>query len=776
MITSSSAQNRSLSDWYSSIKNGHIKLPRFQRMEVWDSWRITSFLNTIIHNLPVGVALILKVGDKEQFQSRYIKTAKNVNETVHEHLLDGQQRLTSFWRVLHNNYEYQTFFVYFPEFDKYYESPWNDDITIFCRSRWHNKHGKKYPVWADIAERCLKRGCIPAHLFKPEDIQPEIDAWIQEATAYLEPSDDEPDALKKYKKYTEFQKKLTQMISNLRETIAHFNLPYLALPASTYKEVALQVFINMNTNSKPLSIYDIIVAEVESEIGESLHNLTNDIHTKFPNVESYFDLEFLVLATSSLLQDKLPNNRGMVDMDKSTMVKNWTLMEKCLGRMANFLESQGIFDRQRLPTNAVLAVLAASYSHIPDGGDIVGKYEILLKKYLWSSFFTDRYENAAAGRAYADYMALKAILTKKDRKDGQPYTENDVPVLNRELFSLADEAELISAGWSKKSSIRGRAILAVATYFGAIDFADGQKVSRHNIKSRHYHHVFPNALLKKVDQYADNALNCALISSKTNLEISNKEPLKYLEERYLWADKEIVADRLNSHLIPISELATGGYEDLVGEAKASKIKHDYDSFLRARAKLILKAMGFLVTGVDVHVHQVLNDKPQEATVEMYRHRIENGENKNTEFKSSFRYCIHRKTAQTEIAHSSLKTIVAFLNTDGGELFIGVRDDGELLGLKNDFKVSGKGKDKDAFLLTLDNLISAQIGATHMGNITIELPLIDGIQIAVIKVSGKANAPVWLKNQGKEQFFIRRSASSVELSGEETHKYTTDYWD
>jgi len=33
--TSSSVQNRSLSDWYSSIKNGHIKLPRFQRMEAW---------------------------------------------------------------------------------------------------------------------------------------------------------------------------------------------------------------------------------------------------------------------------------------------------------------------------------------------------------------------------------------------------------------------------------------------------------------------------------------------------------------------------------------------------------------------------------------------------------------------------------------------------------------------------------------------------------------------------------------------------------------------
>ena len=57
--------------------------------------------------------------------------------------------------------------------------------------------------------------------------------------------------------------KLKQQINTLRERVTHFNLPYLSLPSNTPKDVALQVFINMNTNSKPLSLYDIIVAEVE---------------------------------------------------------------------------------------------------------------------------------------------------------------------------------------------------------------------------------------------------------------------------------------------------------------------------------------------------------------------------------------------------------------------------------------------------------------------------------------------------------------------------------
>ena len=42
----------------------------------------------------------------------------------------------------------------------------------------------------------------------------------------------------------------------------HYNLPFLGLPSSTTKDTALEVFINMNTNSKPLSQYDIIVAEI----------------------------------------------------------------------------------------------------------------------------------------------------------------------------------------------------------------------------------------------------------------------------------------------------------------------------------------------------------------------------------------------------------------------------------------------------------------------------------------------------------------------------------
>jgi len=83
--------------------------------------------------------------------------------------------------------------------------------------------------------------------------------------------------------------------------------------------------------------------------------------------------------------------------------------------------------------------------------------------------------------------------------------------------------------------------------------------------------------------------------------------------------------------------------------------------------------------------------------------IEKGENRNLEFKSTFRYCLQKKTAQQYIEFEILKTIAAFANTDGGTLLIGVADDGEVLGLEKDFMIY-KNNSKDKFLKHFANLI------------------------------------------------------------------------
>lgn len=610
-MPSSSAQDRQIAVWFQKIENGEIKLPRFQRPQAWDRNRVCSLLDTVTKNLPLGVTLLLNV-DQEQFVSRYLVSAPETGSRVTEHLLDGQQRLTALWRSLHNNYDDSKYFLYIRKFDKYLdenEIDTKDESSVFCRTRWVNKNGINMPLWADIPSESFNRGLIPLELLRPGDIASEYEKWVNDAINPIKPQSGIENYEEKLFEWMSLKNEILTTIRDYRETISHFNLPYLALPSQTSKETALQVFINMNTNSKPLSQYDIIRAEIEGVKGVSLDDYQNKLNSLYPNVKYYFELPFLILATSALMQDKLPNQRGMWDMKKDLMVENWDKMSIGLSKMSIFMESQGVYDQNRLPTNAVLSVIAALYTYIPENLDARGSFEILLRKYLWSSFFTDRYENSAASNAYNDFMALKNIITGKLNDKGLKYTENDVPVLDRTKYPLASEEELMRVGWPKRENIRARGIMAVFTKLGAFDFADGSQLSRQVLleSKRHYHHVFPDALLKEAEVESFLALNCALITDKTNLNISNKEPYRYLMERYEWTSEDIVHSRLKSHLIPIQELKNGGYEGLNDEKRIEKIKLDFEGFIIKRAKYVVKAVNELSQGKEISANDIVNE-------------------------------------------------------------------------------------------------------------------------------------------------------------------------
>ena len=141
-----------------------------------------------------------------------------------------------------------------------------------------------------------------------------------------------------------------------------------------HERIPSNVFINMNTNSTAVPID---VAEVE-EVARSNMVISPSEH----KIEDYIDLPNIVLATSALRQGKPPNERGAWDMKTRVMIEQWQATKKALGRMAQFLSSQGIIDRSRLPTASVLPVIAGLYFDIPESGDSSGRGEQLLRKYL----------------------------------------------------------------------------------------------------------------------------------------------------------------------------------------------------------------------------------------------------------------------------------------------------------------------------------------------------------------------------------------------------------
>lgn len=568
------ALNRNLPEWFTRIRTGQVRLPRFQRFEAWGPSEIVGILEAVLHGLPVGALLILEVGDSEKFVSRPISGVDNPQERCNEHLLDGQQRLTALWKSLNDLYDDRTHFVSLePDEDKAY--------PIIGQARWQ-KNGTLYPVWADQPAALLERKLIPVSLLRPDSDFGSILNWCEQACG----------------KDTANKNATMILIQSLRERVLQYNIPYLSLPVATPPAVALDVFIKMNSSSVALSAFDIVVAQFEAKTDQSLHALIGDLTTELPQIAGYGNVEDFVLASAALSENKIPNQSAFFTLDLARMLKEWSDLAEGLRWAVTCLEQESVFDAQRLPTIAVIPVLAALYRHLPRKPDARGNARILLRAYLWRAFFSRRYENAASSHSLQDYRGLLAAL--------EGGTDNPAPIFDETLYPMPNADELVRAGWPKRRDILARGILTLSLRSGAHDLADGERVSRAHIKLREYHHLFPDALLTNLAGLGSSeiyrALNCALITWNTNRTISAKEPLRYLAERASRSDlgEAAIRQRLESHLVPYLALASAGeYRDISDPAeRAESIKTDYRAFLSARADAMLEALQPLWRGMD----------------------------------------------------------------------------------------------------------------------------------------------------------------------------------
>lgn len=144
--------------------------------------------------------------------------------------------------------------------------------------------------------------------------------------------------------------------------------------------------------------------------------------------------------------------------------------------------------------------------------------------------------------------------------------------------------------------------------------------------------------------------------------------------------------------------------------------------------------------------------------------IKKGETEKVEFKSTLRTNLHTQQYDKNIEHTILKTISAFLNTDGGTLLIGVSDNGEINGIEKD-----KFPSNDKFNLHFTNLIKEFIGNENMPYLHFELVLLEGKHIMKISCM-KSNKPVFLKFNKIEEFYVRVGASTVQLQGSKLVDY------
>jgi predicted HTH transcriptional regulator len=136
------------------------------------------------------------------------------------------------------------------------------------------------------------------------------------------------------------------------------------------------------------------------------------------------------------------------------------------------------------------------------------------------------------------------------------------------------------------------------------------------------------------------------------------------------------------------------------------------------------------------------------------------------------YYQHRKNRDIEFLIA--KTIAAFMNSAGGNLLIGVANDGVVLGLENDYKTLGNKQDADGFLLHLTQIVNFYLGKDMNAYC---IPSIVGLaakDICVVKVI-PAPHPVFISKNNRDIFYIRAAASSEPLSRRQTRNYIRNHW-
>lgn len=148
--------------------------------------------------------------------------------------------------------------------------------------------------------------------------------------------------------------------------------------------------------------------------------------------------------------------------------------------------------------------------------------------------------------------------------------------------------------------------------------------------------------------------------------------------------------------------------------------------------------------------------------------IANGENEFVEFKSSLRHDYRQVKTDKNLEHVVLKSIAGFFNANGGTLIIGVNDDGEILGLSNDY-FSLKKKNKDGFQQRIILIVSNAFGKDICSKIHISFYQIEGKEICTLIIE-PSTRPVYFKEANRTIFFLRTGNVTNPLTTSETVEY------
>ena len=505
---------------------------------------------------------------------------------------------------------------------------------------------------------------------------------------------------------------------------------------------AIEVFTRINTGGQTLTLFEIMSAKTYDEgqnfdMTSKWKDFTSLLkEVKYDGVSNSVVLSIVSLVLSRTKECK---RKTILALDKQAIIDIWDEVISALKDSIDYFRTTyRIPVSQILPYDSLLVPFAYFFFHKRDKPD--GNQKKYLEEFFWRMSLSYRYSSSTESKLAQDIKRIDAIL------NGERPDYSDIKIY------LESPQALVDTNFSAGNSYC-KAVLCLLAYQEPKDFRDNGKVILDNswlkiANSKNYHHFFPKAYLRAEETPNSNSLmNITFVSDHLNKrKIGAKAPSVYIGD--FQDENSEINIALKSHFI-----------DLNGFGVESD---DYATFLTKRSKLIFNAL-------KSRIEMTHLDSKNEELEQL----ILSGESNHVEFKSTLRYDLRTKEVNKKLEFVIAKTIAAFLNSEGGDLLIGIDDDMNALGISDDINTLRK-QNIDGFELKLVDIIKSTIGLELISHIKITFPVYDGQQICRICIS-QSGSPVFIKHEGKEDFFVRTGCSSQPLTREEQSLYEKERW-
>ena len=694
-----------------SIRKSDLVLPEFQREYVWSLNQAKQLMVSLARGYPVGGILLWKTDKPPELKN--IDALPEKIGTV-QVLLDGQQRLTTLHMLLTGaipNFYTEEEIENDP---RHLYVNLNDlDFQYYQSSRMDGD-----PYWQHVT------ACFDVN----QAISP-----IRIAQTKAAGSEEDAMAL---------AQKLMDNLTRIRN-IKEIDLPEQIVPSHADLDESINIFDRINSQGTKLTDAELALTHVTGKWPRARRALKSKAED-CANHGFDFTLTFLTRALTATV-----TNRALFEAihsrPRDELEAGWNKLVKILDYLMTILPQKAfIHSTNDLNTsNALIPLvtyLSINQSRFSDEKSIRHATNWLYAALMWA-----RYTAQTDQRLEADVQLVV--------RETEPWD-----ALRSHIIEQRGRIEV------KDSDFEGRgiqhplykAIFILAKAHGAVDWFNGLPLAqirgaRHGLQS---HHIFPQAHLYRNGWDSDNythrqavneIANRAFLTTTSTWEISDRPPAEYLpaiEERYPGA--------LSAQFVPI-------------EPELWKVER-FPEFLAVRREIMARKLNeFMVS---------LISQPEETHQRPITDLIRLGESYVLEFKSTLQWDAVRNERNKALRHSSLKTVNAFMNSQGGTLVIGVEDDGGIYGLDRDLSLTHHSKDRFEQLLT--SLIAESMGATTAPNFSVRFEEVGDKSVCVVDVE-RSPEPVFMKSDKGKAFYIRMGNTSRALDHEETLKYVEQIW-